>query len=135
MNGITPIIAHPERYKAVQENIYIVADWLESGCLIQIDAGSPIGLMGKKAKLSSDIIIKNNWCQIIGSDAHDNKSRNLCIKDSFQYINSIIGDEAIKLVNDHPRSVILGDEIDISVNYENLHKKNIYELMKEKMGF
>ncbi len=135
MNGITPIIAHPERYKAVQENINIVADWLESGCLIQVDAGSPIGLMGKKAKLASDIIIKNKWCQIIGSDAHDNKSRNFCIKDSIQYIKSIIGDEADKLVNYYPRSVILGDQIDISVNYENLYKKNIYESIKEKMGF
>jgi len=135
MNGITPIIAHPERYKAVQQNINIVADWLESGCLIQIDAGSPIGLMGKKAQLASEIIIKNKWCQIIGSDAHDDKNRNFCLKNSIKYIYQLIGDDAYKLVNDYPMSVILGRDIDISVNYNNLYKKNIFELIKEKMGF
>ena len=64
MNGITPIIAHPERYNQVQENINIVADWLEAGCIVQIDAGSPIGLLGKKAKVTSEILIKNNWFQL-----------------------------------------------------------------------
>ena len=135
MKGITPIIAHPERYTAVQQNINIVADWLESGCLIQIDAGSPIGLMGKKAKMASEIIIKNKWCQIIGSDAHDNKNRNFCIKNSLKYISLLIGDEANKLVNDNPRSVILGNEIDVSVNYENLYKKSVFNSIKEKLGF
>ena len=135
VNGVTPIIAHPERYKAVQQNINIVADWLESGCLIQIDAGSPIGLMGKKAKLASEIILINKWCQIVGSDAHDNKNRNFCIKDSVNYIGSLIGDEVTKLVNDYPRSVILGEDIEVSVNYEDLYKKNLFQSIKEKMGF
>ena len=46
MSGITPIIAHPERYKLVQENFSIVYDWINAGCLIQVDAGSLLGLMG-----------------------------------------------------------------------------------------
>ena len=37
-------------YNQVQENINIVADWLEAGCIVQIDAGSPIGLLGKKLR-------------------------------------------------------------------------------------
>ena len=38
--GITPIIAHPERYRVVIENPNIIKDWIESGCLIQINSGS-----------------------------------------------------------------------------------------------
>ena len=38
MSGITPIIAHPERYKLVQENFSIVYDWINAGCLIQVDS-------------------------------------------------------------------------------------------------
>ena len=41
MAGVTPIIAHPERYKPVQDDINIVAEWLAAGCIIQVDAGSP----------------------------------------------------------------------------------------------
>ena len=46
MSGITPIIAHPERYKLVQENFNIIYDWINAGCLIQVDAGSLLGLLG-----------------------------------------------------------------------------------------
>ena len=60
MKGVTPIIAHPERYRQVQENVDLVADWLEGGCLIQVDADSPLGFLGKRAKVASKIIIKNN---------------------------------------------------------------------------
>ena len=50
INGITPIIAHPERYKFVQRNIDIVFDWLQSGCVIQVDAASIFGGLGSSAK-------------------------------------------------------------------------------------
>ena len=53
MSGITPIIAHPERYKLVQENFNIIYDWINAGCLIQVDAGSLLGLLGQKAKKTS----------------------------------------------------------------------------------
>ena len=50
MKGVTPIIAHPERYLKVQKNLEIVTNWLEAGCIIQVDAGSLLGLLGKGAK-------------------------------------------------------------------------------------
>ena len=59
MAGIIPIIAHPERYIPVQEDISIVTNWLEAGCLIQVDAGSPLGFLGSDAKATSERIIKN----------------------------------------------------------------------------
>ena len=135
MKGVTPIIAHPERYKNVQENVEIVADWLESGCIIQIDAGSPLGYFGLNAKYTSEIIIKNKWCQIIGSDAHDDKKRNFCLYDSLEYIKSLIGYDANKLVNENPKNVIEGRPIDIDVNYQNLHKETLFSLIKNKLNF
>ncbi len=134
MAGVTPIIAHPERYKDVQNNVEIVADWLEAGCIIQIDAGSPLGYLGLKAKHSSEIIIKNKWCQIIGSDAHDDKSRNFCLNDCLIYVKSLIGESANKLVYDNPKSVILGKKINISVNYENLQKESMFTVIGKKLN-
>ena len=51
MSGVTPIIAHPERYKAVQDDIKIIEKLINSGCLMQIDAGSILGHFGKKCKI------------------------------------------------------------------------------------
>ena len=91
MSGVTPIIAHPERYKAVHENFNIIYDWINSGCLIQIDCGSLLGLMGKKAKESSLSIIKEKCCHILASDAHNDTNRNFCIKDAYNIVKNIIG--------------------------------------------
>ncbi|MFL3009195.1 MAG: tyrosine-protein phosphatase [Candidatus Neomarinimicrobiota bacterium] len=134
MRGITPIIAHPERYKDVQENVGLVANWLESGCIVQIDAGSPLGYFGMNAKRTSEIIIKNQWCQIIGSDAHDDKKRNFCLYDSLKYVRGLIGDCANKLVYENPKSVIEGRSIDINVNYQNLYEENLLSIIKSKLN-
>ena len=111
MNGITPIIAHPERYKAVQKNLGIVYDWINAGCLIQLDAGSIIGLLGKKAFNTSRYIIQEKCCHIIGSDAHNNSNRNFCIKDAYIETKKIIGNYADLFVYDYPRSIIRGEDL------------------------
>ena len=135
MAGITPIIAHPERYRAVQDNIEIITEWLESGCLIQVDAGSPIGLLGESSRITSEIIIRNKWCQIIGSDAHNNKNRNFCLYKSLEYIYKLIGEEANKLVMDNPLSVISGEDIIVDINYDDLVEKNFLDSIREKISF
>ena len=112
MNGVTPIIAHPERYKAVQENLNLIYDWINSGCLIQIDCGSLLGLMGKKAKKASLSIIKEKCCHILASDAHNDTNRNFCIKDAYNIVKHIIGQkDADKLVFEHPSSIIKGEDL------------------------
>ena len=112
IKGITPIIAHPERYKLVQDNFSTIYDWINAGCLIQVDAGSLLGLMGKKAKESSLLIIKENCCHILASDAHNDSNRNFCIKEAYNYVKSIIGKKnSDPLVYEHPSSIIKGEDL------------------------
>ena len=133
MSGITPIIAHPERYKFVQNNLSIITDWLEAGCLIQIDAGSPLGLLGSSSKTISERIIKNGWCHILGSDSHDDKKRNFCLAKSLKTIKSWIGDDALKMVYDHPKAVINGEKILIDFEYESKNTFNFLAKLKHKI--
>ena len=95
MKGVTPIIAHPERYHSVQKDINLVHDWLNAGCIIQVDAGSLLGLMGKSALEASQNILKQHWCQVIGSDAHDNKKRNFVLNDGLNISKKLTGNEII----------------------------------------
>lgn len=48
--SIKPIIAHPERYKCVQENPELVEEYINKGALIQCNYASILGLYGDKAK-------------------------------------------------------------------------------------
>ena len=112
MSGITPIIAHPERYKLVQENFSIVYDWINAGCLIQVDSGSILGLMGDKAKKSSHLIIQESCCHILASDAHNDTNRNFTLKEAYSYVKTVMGEKkADLLVNEHPFSIIRGESL------------------------
>ena len=97
MSGVTPIIAHPERYKFVQDDTSLVPKWINLGCLIQVDAGSVLGTLGKGSKYTSERIIKNGWCHILGSDAHDDKKK-LLFEGITRANKKWIGDDANALV-------------------------------------
>ena len=135
IEGVTPIIAHPERYKDVQEDIHLVTRWIESGCLIQIDAGSPLGLLGPRAKSTSEKIIINNWCQIIGSDAHDNKNRNFCLKKCLEHIEKFVDYDTKVLVHDNPNNILNGKSIKVDIELEDISTTStFFSRMKNLMG-
>ena len=125
MSGVTPIIAHPERYKPVQDSLNIVEDWLNSGCLIQVDAGSILGKFGEKSRKCSEIIIKKHWCHIIGSDAHNNGRRNFCLGEVIKKLKNNLAQEYINdMINENPKAVIKGNPIIIDFEYEPLEKNS-----------
>tara|TARA_Y100001970_G_C14228417_1_gene857116 strand:- start:229 stop:1017 length:789 start_codon:yes stop_codon:yes gene_type:complete len=126
MDGITPIIAHPERYKPVQEDIGLVYNWLNTGCLIQVDAGSITGTLGESAFNAAQDIIKNNWCQILGSDAHNNGRRNFILKDAYLKVENWIGDAARPLVFENPRSVLNGESITLQIEENQIERKSSF---------
>ena len=125
MKGITPIIAHPERYKQVQNNLSILIDWLEMGCIIQVDAGSVLNKLGNKTFIASQFIVENKLCQIIGSDAHNIKSRNFLLLDAYNACYKIVGDEAYNWVYYNPLKIIKGEKIDLNIDSDFInHSQN-----------
>ena len=67
MSGTTPVIAHPERYRPIQNDINIVEKLINSGCLIQIDAGSLLGQFDQDCKIYCGNNVETNvnwgWCR------------------------------------------------------------------------
>ena len=134
MAGVTPIIAHPERYKQVQDDISIVVNWLEAGCIIQVDAGSPLGYLGSAAKAASERIIKNGWCQILGSDSHDNLRRNFCLQKAVETVQEWIGDAVQAMVNDNPKAVIEGNPIFFEFDRVPEKQPDFFSRIKNRIG-
>lgn len=69
-NGYIPIIAHPERYSYVQENIRYIEELAGMGVLFQSNYGSIIGMYGNRAKKTLKKLLKNNLISFLGSDVH-----------------------------------------------------------------
>ncbi|MDK9866999.1 hypothetical protein AST01_03470 [Staphylococcus equorum] len=86
--GYKPIIAHPERYNSIQHNLYILDRLVDIGCVLQMNAGSLLGLYGKPAKKVAKFMIKNCKLHIIGSDAHNNNKRPFLIGKVYNKIHS-----------------------------------------------
>ncbi len=114
VKGITPIIAHPERYRAVIENPNKVIDWIDAGCLIQMNSGSLIGTFGKKIKQVSEIMIQNRMVHFIASDAHSTGQRGFHLNKCVETCKRLIAEKDVdKLVKINPSLVIAGEPIDI----------------------
>lgn len=50
MSGLTPILTHPERNATLQADQQRMIEWMRGGLLVQVTAGSVLGLMGKAAQ-------------------------------------------------------------------------------------
>ena len=69
-NGYNPIIAHPERYSYVKEDIEFVRELKNMGALFQSNYGSVIGLYGSSAKKTLKKLLKEDLITFLGSDVH-----------------------------------------------------------------
>ena len=68
--GFVPIIAHPERNKAIAKDINILYELVNNGALSQITASSLTGEVGKYIQKLSIQMIEHHLVQLIASDAH-----------------------------------------------------------------
>lgn len=68
--GWVPVLAHPERYRAVGRNIEAAESWREAGAVLQVNAGSLIGQYGKSAREAARKLVARGWAGCLASDFH-----------------------------------------------------------------
>lgn len=73
--GITPVIAHPERNKRIQEKPEVLADLVERGAFAQLDAGSLTKSFGPEPYQSAKRIVEAGLAHFIATDAHHQDRR------------------------------------------------------------
>lgn len=73
--GVTPVIAHPERNRAIAEKPERLERLVRAGALAQITAGSVAGSFGKNIQKLSFQLIESNLIHLYGSDAHNTTVR------------------------------------------------------------
>jgi protein-tyrosine phosphatase len=69
-HGIIPIVAHPERYRAIQQDSRRLVALLQQGALAQLTASSLAGMQGKTARHCAEALLKQGLIHCIASDAH-----------------------------------------------------------------
>lgn len=86
MEGITPIIAHPERNLSIAEKPSRLLQLIHQGALAQITAGSLTGHFGRNVQKLSLNLVNANLVHCYGSDVHNMSTRPLLFEKGLRYL-------------------------------------------------
>lgn len=68
--GYKIVLAHPERYYYVMENINVLNDFIDMGVLLQGNYTSLYGIYGSKSKKILKKLLRKGWISFLCSDTH-----------------------------------------------------------------
>ena len=109
-NGITPVIAHPERYADVQKDPKIMEQIVNAGGVIQITADAILGAATKPMRDCCFRLLRDGQVSIVASDAHS--TQNHLPLDCVEKVTAIVGERAAKAIFvDNPRRLINGERV------------------------
>ena len=113
MLGITPVIAHIERYDALENNEKRVRELIDMGCYTQVNSSHVLkpklfGETYKFMKKRAQYFLERDLVHVIASDMHNLDSRPPYMEDARQIISKKYGrDKAEELFVENPRKIIM----------------------------
>lgn len=112
LQGIVPIIAHPERYHELQKDTSRLFDMIKRGVLTQLNSSSLQGRYGRKAKKAAKSILTQGLIHMIGSDVHSSFNGPYPLSQGMMLAAEIVGMEAAKaMVTSVPEKIINGEVV------------------------
>ena len=112
IDGLRPIITHPERNPVLCRHPERIDQWITMGCAVQVTAGSLTGRFGNRAQQMAERWLDSGRVHFIATDAHDTKSRPPRMREVFELIAARRGaDVASALCVENPRAATEGAEL------------------------
>jgi protein-tyrosine phosphatase len=109
--GIVPVLAHVERYQAIQRDPQKLASLLQQGVLAQITAGSLIGMQGRTAQRSAETLLKKGLIHCLGSDAHGLHKRPPAVAQSLHAAAKLLSQQRIHQLSELWPGAIVSNEL------------------------
>lgn len=108
VQDITPILAHPERNMSICRNPSILSDFVEKGCLAQLNVGSILGSFGRLVRKTARTLLTHRLVHLIASDMHSPDSPTL--DQAVPVVERLLGQEhASRMFTEIPRRIIAGE--------------------------
>ena len=107
--GYLPVVAHPERYAAVQRDPGLAGRWFERGIVLQLNKGSILGAFGRRAEDTALRLLYRGMAHVIASDAHSPQIRTTDLGGVQQWCLDHLGREYTKiLLEENPGRIAKG---------------------------
>lgn len=110
--GYKILIAHPERYKQIQNDYRKMAVWRSIGCHFSVNRTSLLDTASEVERNLSWKFIEDDYCDVIATDAHRTSIRNIKLSDAYAMVETRFGSEKAKrLFIDNPQRLIDGIDL------------------------
>jgi protein-tyrosine phosphatase len=108
-SGLTPILAHPERSRDVQNDPRRLARAVSGGALVQVTAAAIDGRLGRNPKVAAARLLELGLVHAVASDAHTPDIRAV----GLSHARKSISDDGLAawLVEDAPAAILAGDDV------------------------
>ena len=104
--GLTPVLAHPERYQPVWKDLAVLSPLLDAGTHLQLDLCSLVGKYGRAAQRAAEELLEDEAYEIACSDAHKPEDVDAVVS-SIERLEALVGrDERTRLLIEGPRSLL-----------------------------
>jgi len=127
--GYVPIIAHPERNKAIVQNLDLLFDLVNGGALSQITTSSLMGEFGSNVRKISLKMIDNNLAHFIASDAHNVNNRPFVLNQLFKERKLKAYYEELEMFLENGKSVLKNERISKQIPTQDYKQKKWFGLL------
>ncbi len=121
LEGLTPIIAHPERYSSGFIKSKLLSEFVDKGILLQINSESISGFHGKRAKKAAYDLLRRGMVHFVASDSHGEDRVLSNVWDVEEKISKICGTENAERIIHYNTQQILDNKDVLKMNKVKKH--------------
>jgi protein-tyrosine phosphatase len=111
-NGLTLVLAHPERFPDFLRDRSRLESFCQAGMLMQVDLLSLLGKHGREVKMLAQFLFDKGVVDFVASDLHRPSDLG-SLEQALEYLANMDQDEFIRLASVNPRHLLEGrpDEV------------------------
>ena len=114
--GITPVVAHIERYKCLEKNEERVQEMIDMGCYMQINSSSVLkprlfGDEQKQLKKRARYFLEKDLVHFVASDMHNVDKRPPYMAEAYRLIKEEYGEQRAQALFVGNQELLLADEL------------------------
>jgi protein-tyrosine phosphatase len=110
--GYRPVVAHPERYDAVQQSPELIEHWFFQGLVIQLNKGSLLGAFGPEVQETAQWILRSGLAHTIASDAHSIRRRTTDMMGLREYLQENCPPRYVQvLLEENPARIVTNQDM------------------------
>lgn len=113
--GYHPILAHPERYSGIRQDLDFARAWRSAGAFLQVNHGSFAGRYGPEPRAVASELVARGWVDYLSSDFHARPHLEIHLKDADSFFAAHDGLEQFGLLTVTNPGRVIQDQLPLPV--------------------